>query len=803
MHVCLLICLLGICAAGDESDLPRYVGRTVCLECHGPDGEGHDPCAVAEVVEHGKAYDVLHRPEAMEIAALCGEPAKPHRSMICLACHATGGEEGPRWALASFNVADGVQCEACHGPGSMHIERRGPGDEGDRSGGFLAAGKRGGGLRSVDHGLCGTCHRELPSHRMVLEGGYRRSPVNDSYKTPVNLAVSGNGRRLYVVCQQANRVMIADTVAGTVIGEIAVGRRPHDAALSPDGRRLYVTNRLDDSVSVIDTSVQKVIAVVPVGDEPHGVLAESTGRSIFVLNTDENTISVLDAQTLREVRRLVAGRGPWSVAQAPNGGVMYVTSVRPHLARFREPHESEVTVLDVAEGVVRERRAAADANMLKGVAFVPAGPFRGVALCVLMRSKDLVPATRLAQGWTITNGLGVIWPEGRVDQVLLDQPWRYFPDPNDVAVSPDGRWALVTSGGGDEVAVVDVGKLLETITGAAPQEREEVLPNHLGQSSGFVVRRLQVGGNPRGVVFSPDGASAYVACALDDCVTVIDTSDFSVRGSITLGGPTENTELRWGERLFHSARITFCGQFSCQSCHPDGHLNGLTVDIEADGVGMKPVDNRTLRGIVDTGPFKWEGTNPSLLRQCGPRLAVFFTRLAPFSPAELQALVRYECTIERPPNRYRAPEGLTPAQYRGKLVFERGVNNFGEVMPPEQRCNTCHNGPYKTAQTRSVVETTMWFDAPVDMPLDYETVFNAAEYGDLGIFFFTDTGIPAERLDAPHLSNIYNSAPYMHNGSAPTLEEVWTRFNFVEGHGLTMDLTRQQFNDLIAYLRTL
>jgi YVTN family beta-propeller protein len=320
-------------------------------------------------------------------------------------------------------------------------------------------------------------------------------------------------------------------------------------------------------------------------------------------------------------------------------------------------------------------------------------------------------------------------------------------------------------------------------------------------SGRFVLKRIAVGSNPRAVVFSQDGQLAYVANALQDSVTIIDTANFNVVGDIPLGGPNEVTEIRWGERLFHSADITFGRQFSCRSCHPDGHINGLSFDIEADGIGMRPVDNRTLRGIIDTAPFKWEGTNPSLARQCGARLAVFFTRLAPYSPDELDALVRYMCTIERPRNPYRSPEGLTLQQRRGKAVYERTVDNFGRPMPPEQQCITCHYGPYKTNQLTLVVGTTLFLDIPVDV--EPSTFFDADEYGELGNFYFPDAGIEQEAFDVPHLNNIYNSPPYLHNGGAATLEEIWTRFNIVDDHGLTADLTREQLNDLIAYLKAL
>ena len=58
-------------------------------------------------------------------------------------------------------------------------------------------------------------------------------------------------------------------------------------------------------------------------------------------------------------------------------------------------------------------------------------------------------------------------------------------------------------------------------------------------------------------------------------------------------------------------------------------------------------------------------------------------------------------------------------------------------------------------------------------------------------------------FDTPHLSNIYDSAPYLHNGIAKTLEEIWTRYNVEDKHGMTNDMTKDQLNDLIEYLKTL
>ena len=381
--------------------------------------------------------------------------------------------------------------------------------------------------------------------------------------------------------------------------------------------------------------------------------------------------------------------------------------------------------------------------------------------------------TRLLQGWTITNGLAILWRGGRVDQVLLDEADMGFADAVDIACTPDGRYALAVSSGTDRVAVVDIAKLLALLRRSSQYEREHILPNHLGYTSEFIVKHIATGKSPRAILVTPDSRQAFVANALDDTLGVIDLTRLEMTGTVDLGGAKGITQQRWGEQLFHNAFVTFHRQFSCNSCHPDGHVDGMTYDIEADGIGIEPVDNRTLRGILDTAPFKWEGTNPSQTRQCGARLAVFFTRLAPFTPEQLTAVDYYVTTIPRPPNWFR-PLGatLTPAQRRGKQFFDRTMTNDGRVIPENNRCVTCHFPPYYTDRRRHDVGTKMSFDS---------------------------TG----SFDVPHLNNIYDSAPYLHNGMAATLEEIWTVYNPEDKHGVTNDMTKDQLNDLIEFLKTL
>jgi YVTN family beta-propeller protein len=752
-----------------DGDDPAYVGVQACAACHRGAGMGYQ-FSRWRLSPHARAYAILSTPLAAEMAAAEGVEGDPQRAPDCLRCHVTGhGDPGGPF-LDSFQPDEGVGCEACHGAGSGYLAEAIMRDP-------RAAAQAG--LKRVDRATCRSCHAgahgrsfdyDLSSEMIVHPTTVPAAAAEIRYKTPVNLAISPDGAEIYVVCEASDSVVVVEVAGGSKVAEIPVGGQPHDVAFSPDGGRAYVSNRLGDSISVIDVGHHRVIRTVPVGDEPHGLITDASGATLYVLNTADDSISVVDTSSLEETRRLRASRNPWSVALSPDGSRILVTNTLSRIVEFRTPSLSEVTVIATGTNRVDDRIEVPAANLLQGVSWHPSGEY---ALITLNRTKNLVPMTRILQGWTITNGMGIIWADGRVDQLLLDEPNRHFPDAADVTFTPDGSLALVTSSGSNRVAVVDVEKLVTLVRGATEEERRRIIPNHLGMSASFVVTHLPTGASPRGIVVTPDGGTAYVANALDDSLTRIDLASLSAAGRVDLGGPREITQIRRGELLFHSADITFQRQFSCHSCHPDGHVDGITYDIEPDGIGVNPVDNRTLRGILDTDPFKWEGTNPSLQRQCGPRLAVFFTRIEPFTPDELEALDRYISTIPRPPNRYR-PLGaeLTPAQRRGKRLFERTHTNDGRLIAEDDRCVTCHFPPMFTDRSQRDVGTRMWLD-------------------EQGVF------------DVPHLNNIYDSAPYLHNGIAPTLEEIWTRYNPDDRHGVTNDMTKDQLNDLIEYLKTL
>ena len=65
---------------------------------------------------------------------------------------------------------------------------------------------------------------------------------------------------------------------------ITVGKAPVGLAITPDGKHVYVTNNIDGTVSVITTATGKVSAPITVGDGPVVVAITPDGKHAYVTN---------------------------------------------------------------------------------------------------------------------------------------------------------------------------------------------------------------------------------------------------------------------------------------------------------------------------------------------------------------------------------------------------------------------------------------------------------------------------------------------------------------------------------------
>jgi YVTN family beta-propeller protein len=310
------------------------------------------------------------------------------------------------------------------------------------------------------------------------------------------------------------------------------------------------------------------------------------------------------------------------------------------------------------------------------------------------------------------------------------------------------------------------------------------------------ITRADTGLAPQGIVIDPVTDRVFTKDLLSRTVSVFDAAAMLEQGSQTLPVvATINTvtnesltpEVLQGKRIFYNARDTRMardGYLSCVACHLDGEPDGQIWDLTHLGEGLRNTPDLRGRRGMGHGNVHWTA-NFDEIQDFEVPIRLFFegsgfmsdddlfsgTRLSPLGDpkagfsAELDALAAYAAIFDAVPRSpYRAADGsLTVAGTAGRVVFQ-GLG-----------CQQCHPEPDFTDTTMHDIGT---IKASSGQRLDQ-----------------TLTGI-----DTPTLKGIWTTAPYLHDGSAPTLADVFEQGDPDSPHGIVRSLNETDRANLIAYL---
>jgi len=111
---------------------------------------------------------------------------------------------------------------------------------------------------------------------------------------PNAMAMTRDGKRLFVACANTNAVWTVDVASGRAVEQIRIsmfpqapaGSTPNHVSLSPDDTRLLVANADNNTVAVVDVSkpASEVMGFVPTGWYPTAAMFSRDGRQMFVLS---------------------------------------------------------------------------------------------------------------------------------------------------------------------------------------------------------------------------------------------------------------------------------------------------------------------------------------------------------------------------------------------------------------------------------------------------------------------------------------------------------------------------------------
>ena len=605
------------------------------------------------------------------------------------------------------------------------------------------------------------------------------------------------------------------------------------AMIYRSGNRLWTVNPDNDSVSVIDTASRTRLAEISVGTSPRSLAAAPDGQ-VWVVNKTSSSLTVVNPANLAVERQINLPRAaqPHGIVFAPDGSNAYITLEAT----------GELLKLDPASGAIRARLAlgqhvrhlaiSADAARVLVARFITP-PLPGEStlqvntagggaevLVVNTASMTLENTIRLAhsdlpdnsvQGSGLPNYLGapVISPDGttawvpskqdniargvaRNGQALdfqntvraITSRINLLNQQESLAGRVDHDNASVASAAAYHTSGAYLFVALET-------SREVAVINAF---SGAQVLRIPVGLAPQGLALSDDGNTLFVQNFMGRSVSVIDLSPLT-EGGLTQATPVATVasvgseklsaaELR-GKQLFYDAaddRLARDNYMSCASCHNDGGSDGRVWDFSGRGEGLRNTIALNGRAALGHGFLHWsanfdelqdfEGQIRSLAGGTGLMAdGDFFagTRSQPLGDAkagvsaDLDALAAYVQSLNRfAQSPYRNANGtLTNDAQAGRQIFI----NAG--------CASCHSGSGFTGS------------ADGNAVVDAGTVKSTSGQR---------LGAALTGIDIPTLRDVWQTAPYLHDGSAPTLQAA------VSAHAGGF-LSADELDRLAAYLQ--
>lgn len=592
-------------------------------------------------------------------------------------------------------------------------------------------------------------------------------PLRASVSGP--LALSPDGRTLWVVNPDADSVTAVDTRTLHAGAPVPVGKAPWSVAVTATGT-VVVADRGTGALTLLRGGSRRDI---PVGPEPGGVAVSPSGRTAYVTLASAGEVAVVDLASGTVQRRVKVGAYPWAVAVVPGGqpGDRYATVVVSHrLARLRpggvegtnDGKEGWLTTFGAKSGeIVLPSYAFGYPNALEGLA--AAGSTVWVAHVLdspeLPRTFNTSVSAALS---TVSLSTMAAIPGRKLE---LNDPSFSTPVnfPRAVAVTADGARAYLALAGSDEVMGIDL---------ATPTH-----PRLLGFWA--------TGRNPRGIVLDRSGTRAYVMDYLSRAVSVLDLTDTAAHREIAripVAPETLTPTMLRGKELFNLAkdpRMSHLGWLSCASCHYDGGADGTTW-MTPDG----PRQTRPLWDLAGTEPLHASATRDEVqdfehdIRQLLGGTGLILGSVHPDlgapnggRSADLDALATFVDHGFAPPV---APAGDAAAIARGRGLFVASG------------CAACHGGPHWTSSHLPGPVGTLAPGGGLEVTSVLRTV---------GTF---DPGLDvlgADGFDPPTLLGLFATPPYLHDGSAPTLEAVLANATHA---GTTFDA--KQRSDLAAFL---
>lgn len=516
--------------------------------------------------------------------------------------------------------------------------------------------------------------------------------------------------------------------------------------ITTDDNRLFVTTGENGSGGLVIINLDDdTQASVPLQNGATSPTYSRQNNKVYVCNQFSGTVSEVDCATMKHTRSVKVLREPKSSALSEDGRLLFVTNFLPLQAADADTVSACVSVIDLKRfEVKKEIHLANGSNALRGIALSPDGKYIFVSHNL---GRFQVPTSQLQQGWMNTNVVSVISVDDLSFQgaVLLDEPEQGAAGIWDIRCLKDRM--VVSHSGTHEISVIDYPAFIRKFEQTANKDE---LAYDLRFLQGVRERVLLKGNGPRSICLKDD--QIYVPTYFSDTLNILNMYHLQENQAIAMAPERMETAIHRGEKYFNDASYCFQGWQSCNGCHPgDARTDGMNWDLLNDGIG-NPKNCKSMLFSHVTAPCMISGIRAQA--EIAVRAGYKFIQFCEIPEDYAACVDDYLRSLQPVPSPYLVNGELSPKALRGRKVFEN------------LNCVECHSGPYFTDLKMHRIGENIEFE---------------------------------QGWDTPTLREVWRTAPYLFDGRAVTMQEVFSEYK----HGIERKVSQKEIDELVEYVNSL
>ena len=559
---------------------------------------------------------------------------------------------------------------------------------------------------------------------------------------PTDITLNDKGEIL-ITEKGRNRISIFSPDGKTLLRTIPVDESPTGILLDAD--KAYVTtNAATGHLQIISLETGKQETAIATGSGACYPIFGPDKKHIYVCNQFQNTVSEVNPAIHQVIRSVKVLREPKSALFSKDGEYLFVTNFLPAQRADVDYVAACVSVIRMSDFTkVKDIQLANGSNALRGICMTPDGKYIYISHNL---GRFTVPTSQLQQGWMNTSAFSIIdvAKQEFIGAVVVDEPER----------GAAGIWSIVcndetlfiTHSGTHEISVIDHKAMLDKFLN---YPNKSMLDYDLRFLYGLRKRIPLEGNGPRKMIM--ENGKLYIPTYFADILNIVDAQTCEI-ATANLNPDREESAENKGERYFNDASHCFQNWQSCNGCHPgDARTDGMNWDLMNDGVG----NSKNCKSLLFSHP-----TPPSMISgiretaEWAVRAGFKFIQFFDITEEDAVCVDAYLKSLRPVPSPYLVAGELSDLAKEGRKIFEK------------LNCTECHSGPYYTDLKMHRIGEDIEFE---------------------------------KGWDTPTLREVWRTAPYLFDGRAATMEEVFE----IHKHGIDKKVSKKEIKALTEYVNSL